>query len=233
MRMTESSGQERLLFTSGPIVSFRRRAYFLSASLLLHVVVLWVFVHRPAPRFVRVEEIRAGRGGSSMRIVYSPWNGFADEHTVSKSDSSMQSARLSSPLPRSKSSSRAPQVLAKGNQSPLAEKTSAPAAPAGEVYGTSPYASLSSSEIRPALPVYGPSPTISLSELPDHKPGNVIVEIAIDEQGKVVQTRILQSLGPDIDQRVLRALTEWRFTPATRNGRAIASLQDVYFPFPT
>ena len=61
----------------------------------------------------------------------------------------------------------------------------------------------------------------------------MIVEIAIDEQGKVVRTRILQSLGTDIDQRVLLALAEWRFTPATRNGRAIASLQDVYFPFPS
>jgi TonB family protein len=233
MRMTKSSDQQRLLFTSGPAASGRRRACFVSVSLLLHVVVLWVFVHRPAPLFVKVEEIRAGRGGSSVHIVYSPWNGFADEHTVAQSDSSLQSARLSSRLPRSKSALRAPQVLAKGNQSPLAEKTSAPAAPAGELYGTSRYASLSSSEIRPALPVYGPSPAVSLSELPDHKPGNVIVEIAIDEQGKVVQSRILQSLGPDIDQRVLSALTEWRFTPATRNGRAIASLQDVYFPFPS
>jgi protein TonB len=231
--MAASSGQEPVLFTSVPTSSAWRRAYFISASLLLHVVVLWVFVHRPAPRYVKVEEIRAGRHGSSMRIVFSPWNGFADEHTVAKSDSSLQSASLSSHPLRSQPSSRAPQVLAKGNQSPPAEKTAAPAAPAGEVYGTSRYASLSSSEIRPALPIYGPSPSISLSELPGHKPGNVIVEIAIDEQGKVVQSRVLQSLGADIDQRVLQALTEWRFTPATRNGRAIASLQDVYFPFPS
>lgn len=115
----------------------------------------------------------------------------------------------------------------------MAEMTSAPAPPAGELYGSSRYGRSLSTEIRPALPVYGPTPSASLSELPDRKPGNVIVEIAIDEQGKVVQSRILQSLGPEIDQRVLAALTEWRFTPATRNGRAIASLQDVYFPFPS
>jgi len=233
MHMTASSGPESLLFTSGPAASGKRRAYFICASVVLHVLVLWIIVHRPAPQFVKVEEIRAGRNGSSMRIVYSPWNGFADEHTIDKSDSSLQSARLSSHRPPSKSSSRVSQVLAKGNQSAMAERTSAPAAPAGETFGTSQYASLSSSEVRPALPVYGPSPSVSLSELPDHKPGNVIVEIAIDEQGKVVKTRILQSLGADIDQRVLLALAEWRFTPATHNGRAIASLQDVYFPFPS
>ncbi|HLQ51906.1 MAG TPA: energy transducer TonB [Terriglobales bacterium] len=230
--MPAGPGQESLLFTSAPAAWSKRRAYFLSASLLLHVFIVVLLVHRIGPRFVRMQEIRAGRGGSSMAIVYSPWNGFADEHTVSKSNSAQQSAKLFLRAPRAQSSSRAPQVPAKGNQSQLAENSSLPARPAGELYGSSLYGSLSASEIRPALPVYGPTPTASLAELPNHQPGNVIAEIAIDDQGKVVQTRILQSLGPEIDQRVLRALAEWRFTPASRNGRAIASLQDVYFPFP-
>jgi protein TonB len=87
--------------------------------------------------------------------------------------------------------------------------------------------------IRPALPVYGPTPKAKLDELPAKQEGSVIVEINIDEQGKIVGTKVLQSLGPVIDQRVLEALSEWRFTPATRDGVAISSLQDVYFHFPS
>src|SRR5438045_7288088 len=115
--MPAGPGQESLLFIPAPGPWSKRRACFISASLLLHVcMVLWL-VHRNGPQFVKIQQIRAGRGGSSMAIVYSPWNGFADEHTVSKSNSAQQSAKLFLRAPGAQSSSRAPQVPAKGNRS--------------------------------------------------------------------------------------------------------------------
>jgi len=42
---------------------------------------------------------------------------------------------------------------------------------------------------------------------------------------------LLQSLGPKIDEKVLTALQNWHFQPATRNGRPIPSKQDAIFPF--
>lgn len=233
--MEASERQEQPMFSSARGSSSPGRRYWISASVLLHVLAVWLVVHRPSPTFIKVNQVRSGRNGTSVSIIYSPFDGYAsDEHTASRSDSSLQSAKLPLNLPtRSKARSYAPQVPAKGNESTVAENSSSASPPAGKTSGTSLYGDLSESEIRPALPVYGPYPRASVTELPNHQEGNVIVEITIDEQGKIVQTKVLQSMGPDIDALVLHALTEWKFKPATRDGVPIASLQDVYFHFPT
>ena len=61
--------------------------------------------------------------------------------------------------------------------------------------------------------------------------GVVRVEITIDERGEIVSKTVLQSLGPDIDDKCLAALENWHFHPATRNGSPIPSKQDAIFPF--
>ncbi len=67
-------------------------------------------------------------------------------------------------------------------------------------------------------------------ELPDLE-GNVVVEIVIDTHGDIVGKKVLQSLGPNLDEKVLLALDNWHFQPATRNGAPIASKQDAVFHF--
>jgi len=42
---------------------------------------------------------------------------------------------------------------------------------------------------------------------------------------------VVQSLGPAIDGKVLAALENWHFHPATRDGVPIASKQDVVYHF--
>ena len=61
----------------------------------------------------------------------------------------------------------------------------------------------------------------------------MIVEVTIDVQGNVVETKVLQALGHGIEEKVLAALRNWRFRPAMMDGRAIPSQQDVYFHFPS
>jgi TonB family protein len=87
-------------------------------------------------------------------------------------------------------------------------------------------------EVKPALPVSGDRPSVSRSELPNGVQGDVIVEITIDVQGNVVQTKLLKTIGYGIDQKVLATLQTWHFTPAMQDGVAIPSQQDVYFHFP-
>jgi TonB family protein len=62
--------------------------------------------------------------------------------------------------------------------------------------------------------------------------GDVVVEVTIDDKGNIVQKIVIQSLAPAIDGKVLEALENWRFRPATRNGLAIPSKQDVFYHFP-
>ena len=85
-------------------------------------------------------------------------------------------------------------------------------------------------EIRPALPVATSDPVVYPWQLPDFE-GNVVVEITIDTRGEITKKTVLQSMGPNIDERVLIALDNWHFHPATKNGAPIPSKQDAVFHF--
>ncbi|HEV2615458.1 MAG TPA: energy transducer TonB, partial [Candidatus Acidoferrales bacterium] len=87
-------------------------------------------------------------------------------------------------------------------------------------------------EALPALPLIFPDPVIFPWQLDDVR-GDVVVEVTIDVQGNVTDTRVLQSLKQEIDQKVVATLRGWRFKPATVDGIAISSRQDVHFHFPS
>jgi TonB family protein len=53
--------------------------------------------------------------------------------------------------------------------------------------------------------------------------GTVVLEIVIDERGRVVRTRILRSI-PLLDAAAVTAVRQWVFAPAQKQGRAVASL---------
>jgi TonB family protein len=48
--------------------------------------------------------------------------------------------------------------------------------------------------------------------------GTVGVEITVTEQGEVQNPRIVESAGEVLDQAVLAAVRNWRYTPAEKNG---------------
>jgi TonB family protein len=63
--------------------------------------------------------------------------------------------------------------------------------------------------------------------------GDVIVEVTIDEKGNVTNTKVIQSLLQEVDDKVIATLRNWRFKPASVDGIAISSRQDVHFHFPS
>ena len=76
-----------------------------------------------------------------------------------------------------------------------------------------------------------PDPAIPSGQLKGLQ-GDVVVEVTIDDKGTVTETRVLQSLQQEIDQQVIATLKGWRFKPASVDGMAISSRQDVHFHFP-
>ena len=54
-----------------------------------------------------------------------------------------------------------------------------------------------------------------------HVEGDAQVKCTVTEEGKLVDCTILRSV-PFMDRAVLEALASWRFSPATRRGRAVA-----------
>ena len=57
------------------------------------------------------------------------------------------------------------------------------------------------------------------------------VEITIDVEGNVTDVSVLESLGPEFDQQAIAAAKQWKFLPATKDGRTVASKELIVINF--
>lgn len=76
-----------------------------------------------------------------------------------------------------------------------------------------------------------PSPRFPKQALRDGVRGRVLLRALITERGTVEVLRILRSV-PGLDTEAIRVVeSEWRFRPAQRNGRPVASLSNLVVRF--
>jgi TonB family protein len=202
-----------------------RKGWSLLASLAVHGTVLAVLMIPPEPVFIKPSLVARGRNGSSV-LVYLP-SRAAQETLVTPRP---QKSLLSLPARESSHPKAKPQPVPPENIQ--AESRKGDSSPAGSLYGSDSSGSFSGDDVRPALPVTFTEPRISKADLPPGVQGEVVAIITIDAQGNVVEARLVKSIGYGIDQKVLSALHEWHFQPATRNGVAIPSRHEVHYPFP-
>ncbi len=205
--------------------SARRRNTLLYGSVSLHCLLLYLLVRSPSPIFVAPSSVVRGVTRGSVTQLY--WTGRYSQSHVAGGRTTAQS-----PLAWNK---RTIQRKADSADSPLTEADGTRTArssdrpPAGSPYGSLSEGPSIGYEIRPALPVYAFDPVLGPGDLGYE--GDEVVEITIDETGNVIHTTVLQSLGRAVDAKVLAVLQSWRFHPATRDGLAIASRQDVHYHF--
>src|SRR5579863_4359133 len=211
-------------------------------SLAAHGLFLAWLLHAPEPQLLTPFSIAFGRGGNSVTRLYWPTKNPDDSKDSSPDRSSQvyrrqrmgheklvlkpntQLAKLTAP-PVTLSPSGAEDQSKTSTVSNLGHGT-----PAGLPYGTLIRGPRYGDEVRPALPVTTADPVVYPWQLPDSE-GNVVVEVTIDERGEIVRKTVLQSMGPNLDEKALAALENWHFHPATRNGAPIASKQDCIFHF--
>jgi TonB family protein len=222
-------GLARMFILLNRVLQGRARGF--AASIALHALLLACLLYRPAPRVLSPSFLMAGEHGSSVTRLYLPRRSTAA--AAPRPARQVNHARLTL---RQRQKAPPPSVVdvPKVNES-TEEDTQAAAAsppPVGTPNGTSPFGSSSGDDVRPALPMATSDPVVSQEDLRGGIEGNEIVEITIDEKGNVVERVVLQSLGPSVDAKVLAALENWHFHPATRNGVPIPSKQDVYYHFP-
>jgi len=202
------------------------------------LLLLWL-LHPASPKLVAPSFVVHGDHGVQIAHLYWPNQRTPNANDVSAGTSAADARQqLNSHLTWKR---RTRKTKPAGRELPrpaigLDDQTSAPgqnaqARPAGSPLGTVLEGPLTGEEVRPALPVVSPDPHVAADELGGLQ-GDVIVEVTIDANGNIVQKVVIQSLAPAIDGKVLEALENWRFRPATRNGVAIASKQDVYYHFP-
>jgi protein TonB len=69
---------------------------------------------------------------------------------------------------------------------------------------------------------YGPVPAYPREARAAEIETDVPVEIVVDPNGAVVDARLERTVGYGIDEATLRAIRKYRFTPALKDGRAVA-----------
>lgn len=202
-------------------------------SLAIHAVLLTVALYRPAPTFVKPSSVRAGQYGTALTPVYFTERG-SEGSADQKQAESVKRASLRYPKRRSRSHRDLSDQGGSANHTIAARAELAArqqSASAGSLYGSLWEGSTTGFEIKPALPVIGPQPQVYTPNLPRGFEGDVIVEITIDEQGNITNKALVHGLGNGLDEQAISVLENWRFRPATRDGVAIPSKQDVYFHF--
>lgn len=177
-------------------------------SFAAHCAVILLLVHR-VPIFVQPSSVAWGMHGKSEAIVYIAQN--LQPESSSKKLTLPVKAKPKPPKPAPPK----PEALRAGSENGSLDH--------GPAFG---------SEAKPALPLVFPDPVIYPWQLSNVR-GDVVVEITIDERGEVTDTHVLQSLKQEIDQKVVATLRGWHFRPATIDGVAISSRQDVHFHFPS
>jgi TonB family protein len=104
---------------------------------------------------------------------------------------------------------------------------------AGSPLGTMIDGPITGHEVHVAYPVVYPDPPVDRAELPRDLVGDVVIEVTIDSQGSVVETKIVQAIGHGIDEKIEATLRRWHYQPATLDGTPVASRHDVHFHFPS
>jgi periplasmic protein TonB len=208
------------------IAGGKRQRILLFVSVSVHLALLAWLVHSPKAIFVKPTWVREGKGGTSLSYIYYPGNPHvARAHMPSKVylDPIQQAAkRKTQPKPDPKYESDA-----KRNEALLLPDER----PAGAAYGSLSYGTLSGPDVRAAIPNVFPDPVLDAAEQAEAV-GDVIVEVTIDDQGNVVDEKLIRGLSPYIDQKVVATIGRWHFLPATRNSVPMASKQDIYYHFP-
>jgi TonB family protein len=203
----------------------RRWSLSFAISLVVHAVALVVLLWQGPAFFVKPRLLARGQGGTSAPVAVAlTWPKDAPSSPRSP-------VLLSIPTPVHDQPKTASKLHKRSNQ--LESTKPADLAEAGSPQGSALDGPVDGDEIKPGFAISFTPPRVSRWELPGGKEGDVIVELTINEQGNVVEERLLQGLGADIDQRVISMLRVWRFRPATKNGIAIPFKYDARFHFPS
>lgn len=83
---------------------------------------------------------------------------------------------------------------------------------------------------QPPRPIKMPRPVYPQEAFVKKIEGTVLVEILIDANGNVIRASVVQSI-PALDQAALQSVYQWRFSPAMKKGRPVATIAQAPVSF--
>jgi protein TonB len=194
-------------------------------SIALHCVVLAVvLLSRPKPVFVRPSSVLHGDHGTSLVYLAPKMPGQTVAMAPRKEALTFNAPARVMPSRDRDFKPQEPEKL---------HETETASASAGSPSGSVSDGPATGVDVRPAIPTVFPDPPNLRSAVPSGVQGDVIVEITIDAQGNVIETKLLKTVGYGLEEKIITTLQNWRFRPATRDGVAIPSKQNVLYHFPS
>lgn len=200
-------------------------------SVAAHLVALaWIAFHNPKVIELGPTWLAFGDSSHTYHITYLP---PGDEDRPRDEAKLVLPAEKHKAQPRPHPQKQKPEPADEHRQpEPLAEEGSLNSK-AGSPLGTVVDGPVSGHEVHVAYPVVYPDPPVNRTELPQGLVGDVVIEVTIDSQGSVVETKIVQAIGHGIDEKIEATLRRWHYQPATLDGTPVASHHDVHFHFPS
>jgi len=211
-----------------PADSWFRRYRSVACSVAVHLALLAIIVfHHRRPIDVTPTWLAWGNAQHSYRITYlPPGDNPAEQSKLTLRASASKQPSLHPPQAKKPKAARAQHQLdTSADEGNLNAKAGSPL---GQVVD----GPISGHEVHIALPVF-PEPQVDRADLPRGLMGDVVIEVTIDAQGNVVATRVVQSIRPEIDEKIVATLRTRHYQPATLDGTPVASHQDVHFHFPS
>ena len=86
-------------------------------------------------------------------------------------------------------------------------------------------------DVLPPVKIHAPPPRYTEIARKTRTEGLVILEAVIDADGRVTDLRLIQGLPMGLEEAAIQAVREWRFEPATCNGKPVAVLYNLTINF--
>ncbi|WP_414041719.1 TonB family protein [Acidithiobacillus sp. M4-SHS-6] len=128
----------------------------------------------------------------------------------------------------------APSALAVPAASSTRSRTAAPAASAADTAALPPAPPAPPAESRPSIPAYAhnPAPDYPQSARWEGEEGTVVLRVLVNSSGLPEKITVARSSGyTSLDRAAEKAVQRWRFTPGTRDGKAVAMQVEIPIRF--
>lgn len=205
----------------------RHRA--VAVSVAAHVAILGTIVfHHPQPVDLTPTWLAWGNSKHSYKITYLP-----PSDSPTEEPKLLLSARAPKPQILRAAQAKKPKAAPEHHQLDAKADEGTENTKAGVGLGRVVDGPISGHEVHVAFPTVYPDPPVNRSELPRDLVGDVVIEVTIDSEGNVVETKIVQAIGHGIDEKIEATLRRWHYQPATLDGSPVASHHDVHFHFPS
>ncbi|QNI36709.1 energy transducer TonB [Edaphobacter albus] len=202
-----------------PVAQPARSPVSATVSVVMHILVLSALLYH-GRHWIAPIRYPGTENGHHLVLTYLP--GRAPMQALmqaARTPPDQAKAKLSLPTPEKKQV--AEQATSPNTKSPVSDHPDS----------TSGADALGSGDISIALAKYFPRPKPDLSTMAPGTKGDVILDIVIDENGKISDLKLVQGIEQKIDETVIATIRQWVFNPANRNGQPVASEQELRFHY--